>query len=148
VKLSDVIKEGPPGYLPETTIYTITITNTFLPRQYQLPKANACLYNSQLRKSVDTGVVWGGKSRRKDFGMDLNTVEIGRETKTVELKLMPHGRFIPSPEGRQVKIPEEPEVYDKLLLFLDEGPHYEYVNCYELQPEDFSEAINILITQD
>ncbi len=154
VRLSDVYKileEGQPDYGPGpgVPLYSITITNTFIPRQYELPQANACLYNTEKKAGTDVPVQWDISEKPLDFGPSLNTVEMGRETKTITLKAMPYTRWKPVPRGAPVPAKEqELEVYDQLLLFLHEGRVYEYTGCYNLQPQDFEKAIKISIVQN
>jgi len=157
VRLSEVyrvLQEGQPDYGPGPGVpsYTITVTNSFIPRQYELPQANACLYNSGLRAATDLPVQWDVAEKPSDFGPHLNTVELGKETRTVTLKAMPYIRWkappgVPRPAEPAQK-EQELEVYDQLLLFLQEGRVSEYVGCYNLQPEHFARAIKISIAQN
>lgn len=155
VRLKDihrVLMEGQPDYGPGpgVPVYTIQIKNTFIPRQYELPQPNACLYNSELRAGIDLPIQWDVQQKPQDFGPSLNTVEV-LGTRTVTLKATPYTRWKARPEAPKPAAPvpqQETEVFDQLLLFLQEGRVYYYPNCFSLQPEDFERAIKISVTQD
>ncbi len=144
VSLQDImpiLEEGKPHYAtPGTNIYSITITNTFLPRQYELPIANACLYNTEKNAYQWTNVNWDVTGLPSDFGPNLNTIELGRETKTANLRITSNPQYRPMPAEPKTAI-FEPQEYDKLYLFIDT----EYVDCYNIQPRDAQKAIIIEI---
>jgi len=150
VRLSDiqpVLEEGQPSYAKSIPIYTTTVTNTFIPRQYELPQATACLYNTEKQAYGGTNVFWDIQSQPSDFGQGLNTMEVGRESKIATLKTSSNPYYKPSPR-EAVPVKFEPQVWDKLYLFLNTGRTYKYIDCNNLQPEDLARAIKISITQD
>ena len=153
VKLSDVMVtklEGEPyGTGPGVQIYTITITNTFIPRQYELPYFSICLYNTELKKSSIADARWDIKEQSSQFGDGQNTLEVIKGTKSANLLVSQGIRYKPVPAAERaepVKASQIEEVYDKLLLFLQEkGKGYMYRDCYTLQESDFKDAVIIPI---
>lgn len=136
---------------PSIPVYTITIANTFIPRQYELPYATACLYNSKLKAANSATVIWYPQSY-SDFGPAANTVEVFSGSKTATLKLTPTIRYKEKPmPARPEMAKNETEVYDQLLLFLGEKTgarvfDYAFQDCYNLQANDFATAVKIPIT--
>ncbi len=160
VALKEIVvvrQEGEPEYGPGPGIpvYTITIINTFIPRQYQLPFATACLYNSELKATSYANVQWDVKEQPFEFGPSATSLEITQGTKTATLKVFSSVRYKSKEIREAQQIPEKPvpvaeaEVYDQLLLFLTEAGirNYGYVDCYNLQADDFEAALKILITK-
>jgi hypothetical protein len=157
VKLSDVLiirEEGQPDYGPGqgTPVYTITVTNTFIPRQYELPAATACLYNADLKSPSYADVRWDIKGQESEFGPGAQTFEIVKGSKTATLKVWPQIRYKSKDVVVQRIAPEKPvpaqqesvETYDQLLLFLNEAgsrKYSAYADCYNLRAEDFERAI-------
>jgi len=155
VQLSQILNvQTDTAYQPPTVpIYTVTVTSNFIPRQYELPRANACLYNSQLKAAQYLSVDWNVKQHTKEFGPGIKSLEVFNGQKAATLYAYPAQRW-----KERLRVPEGPplaerplitgqqqvEVYDQLLLFLDE----DYPDCFNLQPEDFQEALLISITQN
>ena len=135
-----VLEEGQPQYkTPGTPIYTVTITNKFIPRQYELPTTGACLYNSEKNAYQWANTQWDIGEQYSDFGPTLQTIELGTETKTATLKITQEARYKPMPvEAKPIKY--EPEKYDTLYLFIGAN---NYVDCYNIQPQDMQKAIRI-----
>lgn len=151
IRLSDVtpiLEEGQPSYASAIPIHTITVKNTFIPKQYELPQATGCLYNTQMKAGQGANVFWDIQQQYSDFGQGLNVMEVGRGTKTATLKISSSPYYRPAPmETKPVKF--EPQVWNELYLFLNEGRTYEYIDCYTaLSPEVMAKAIRISITQD
>lgn len=151
LRLSDVvpvIEEGKPQYRTKgVPVYTLTITNNWVPRQYELPDASACLHNTDKDAYQYAETTWDVKEQRSDFGPTLNVVELGKGTKTVSLLLGASPQVRPIPvEAKPVEY--EPPVYDTLYLFVKQTDRYEYIDCYNLQPEQMQDAIVIPITQN
>lgn len=137
-----VIEEGKPVYQKGTPVYTLTVTNKWIPRQYELPQAQACLYNSEENAYDFADVYWDVQGQRTDFGPQ-NVLELGQEQRTATLMLGSRAQVRPLP----VDAPDyEPRVYDTLFLLLNEGDRREYIECYNLQPEQIQEAVKIPIT--
>lgn len=150
VRLSEIqpiLEQGQPEYPISFPIYTVTVTNTFIPRQYELPQASACLYNTDKKSASNANVFWDIAGQPSDFGIPGNALEVGRETKSANLKLSQSPYYKPSP--RDVS-PEkfEPQVWNELYVFLSEGRTYYYADCYNFDSLDKSKAIKITITQD
>ena len=151
VKLSDVVVaklEGEPyGAGPGTPIYTIKVTNSFIPRQYELPFTSVCLYNSELKKTSVADVRWDVPGQISQYdGSNTNTMEIISGTKTANLLVFQGIRYKPvatAPVAVPTKATEE--VYDQLLLFLQYEWVYFYRDCYNLQESDFKAAVIIPI---
>ena len=153
VKLDQVMtvyQEGQAEYnKPPVPVYTITVTNTFIPRQYELPNAQACLYNTEKQAGQWIGASWDYESMRSEFAPSLDTLEVGKGSKTAVLRVNNQPYY----ETRPVKVPmpspsamvQETPVYDQLLLFLGPQTSYEYVECTALKQSDFSRAIKIPI---
>lgn len=156
VKLSDVVVtklEGEPyGTAPGTPIYTIKITNTFIPRQYDLPNFNICLYNTELKRSSIADAKWTLKESKSQYDEYQNTIEVKSGTKKADLLVFQGIRYKPiaaaTEKAEPVKAVQTPEVYDQLLLFIQEkGKAYNYRDCSNLQEADFKEAIIIPIVK-
>ncbi len=151
LKLDQVVtvyKEGQVEYSkPPVPIYTITVTNTFIPRQYELPNAQACLYNTEKGAGQWIGVSWDYDAMRSEFGPELNTLEVYRGSKTATLNAnsQPYYETRPVKAPAPVDVTQETPEYDKLLLFISPQMTYEYVECTALKPTDFSRAITIPI---
>lgn len=151
IKLSDimpVIEEGKPHYQTRgVPVYTLTVTNNWVPRQYELPQASACLYNSQEDAYQYADVRWDTPEQRSDFGPSLQVLELGRGTKSASLLLGASPQLRPIPvETKPLQF--EPQVYDNLYLFVKQTDRYEYLDCYNLQPGQIQDAIVIPITQN
>lgn len=160
VALKDVYviqQEGQPNYpLPSKQVMTITVSSSFIPRQYELPYVQACLYNSDLKVGRDLGANWdtqGETSGLRELVPSTNTLEVFNTAKTAVLKVQPNVFYrtngpqpVAAPEKQAV--PQEPEVYDRLFLFLqDPGKTYAYKPCFDLQRTDIDNAISILVTR-
>ncbi len=150
-----VIEEGQPDYGPGpgVPIYSISVTSTFIPRQFELPNTQACLYNTQLRRGIDVGTEWDVREKYSEFGAGMRTMEVFKDTKTATLRVMPYTRWKPVPAIAREKVPappvpEEIEVFDQLLLFIHEDRQYDYVNCYNILPTDFQKAMAISVLQN
>lgn len=151
INLKDVVvlrNEGEAGYgLPGIPVYTITVTNTFIPRQYELPYVMSCLYNSNLRTNSYISTQWDTQPQVSEFGQGSNTLEVIRGTKTATLKLMPEIRYKPN-QPVPVKQVQQNETYDQLLLFFQEaGGRTKYIDCFNLQDADLESAIKIAVTK-
>lgn len=150
IKLSElqpILEEGQPSYSASFQIYTVTVTNTFIPRQYELPQASACLYNIERKAASNANVFWSEPGVQSDFGLPGNTVEVGRGSKTATLKISQSPYYKPAPrEAKPVQF--EPQVWNELYLFLSTGRTYQYVDCYNFDSVDKSKAIKILISQN
>ena len=159
VDLKDVVvvrKEGEPDYGPGpgVPVYKITVTSGFIPRQYELPSATSCLYNTEKRLASYSDVRWDVSAQVSEFGQSATVLEVFRESKTATLNVFAGIRYKPSPEARSaspVKVPEinQTEVYDQLLLFFQEAGtrNYAYVDCFNLKTEDFGRAIKIEVVK-
>ncbi|MEM3154565.1 MAG: hypothetical protein QW165_03320 [Candidatus Woesearchaeota archaeon] len=151
IKLSElqtVIEEGQPSYPVSYPIYTVTVTNTFIPRQYELPQASACLYNAENKAASNANVFWDVAGQPSDFGIPGNILEVGRGSKTATLKISQNPYYKPVPREVKQPVPFEPPVWNELYLFLNTGRTYQYIDCYNFDSLDKSKAIKILITQD
>lgn len=126
-------------------LHAITITNSFLPRQYTLPRAQACLYNSERGYSEQLQVNWVGEDRVRAGLMDDDTVELGIETKKVQLVTGYHRVPKPMPVDPQF---EDRREFDSIYVFFEETRGFDngYVSCYELQEDDlaFGERITLV----
>jgi len=137
-----VLDEGKARYQTRgTPIYTLTVTNNWIPRQYELPQAQACFYNSEKQAYQHAGVNWDVQEQRSDFGPNLNVIELGRGTETATLLLGSSPQIRPMPVEKPIDF--EPQTYDTLYLFLNEDDRYDYIECFNLQPEQLQEAILI-----
>jgi hypothetical protein len=148
-QLVTVYKEGQIEYSkPPVPIYTVTVTNTFIPRQYELPNAQACLYNTEKGAGQWVNVGWDYEELHSEFGPDLNAMEVYRGSKTAVLNANSQPYYEPA---TPVKTPVPPDTkretpeYDKLLLFISPQLSYDYIECTALKPSDFSKAITIPI---
>lgn len=153
IKLSDVVitkLEGEPyGIGPGVPVYTITVTNTFFPRQYLLPNAIGCLYNTELKKTSYVDLRWDSEQQQSELGIPPSSLEVIKGTKTAKLLVYQGIRYKPLPAA--VAVPEkvqEEEVYDQLLLFMAEsGKLGPFVDCYGLKETDFEKAIKIEVVK-
>lgn len=150
IQLKDVIverKEGEAQYGPGqgTQIYTITVTNTFIPRLYELPKTAACLYNSELKATTNADIKWAFGKEYTEYDRETTTMEV-YGTKTANLLIFRGIRYKPESTAPVPVKEQKPEVYDQLLLFLSDRLNF-YMDCYALQEKDFDKAIKIKITQ-
>ncbi len=146
VKLSEIapiIKEGQAGYpLAQIPVQTITVTNTFITRQYELPQANACVYNTEKRVGQYIGASWDAEMTRSDFAVSYNVIEVPKGSKTATLRIMPFSQFEPRP---MKDVPtQEQQVYDKLYLFFENGQN-SYPDCSLLIEKDMMNAVVIPI---
>lgn len=151
LKLDQVVsvyKEGQVEYSkPPVPIYTITVTNTFIPRQYELPNAQACLYNTEKGAGQWANVAWDYEAMRSEFGPNLNTMEVYRGSKTAVLNVnsQPYYETRPVKAPVPADVPQETPEYDKLMIFLSPQTSYDYVECSALKQSDFARAITIPI---
>lgn len=150
-QLVTIYQEGQVEYSkPPVPVYTITVTNTFIPRQYELPNAQACLYNTEKGAGQWVGVSWDYDSMRSEFGPELNTLEVYRGSKTAVLNANSQPYYEPSVPVKAIPtntLRETPE-YDKLLLFISPQFNYEYVECTALKQSDLARAITIPIIKN
>lgn len=150
VRLSDlqpILEEGQPSYPTSFTIYTMTVKNNFIPRQFELPQASVCLYNTEKKSASNANVMWDVGQMPTDFGLFGQVMEVSSGTKSANLKISSNPYYKPIPrEAQPVKF--EPQIWDTLYLFLNTDREYEYVDCYNFDAVDKSKAIKILITQN
>src|SRR5574342_365522 len=150
VRLSDIqplLEEGQPSYPTSFPIYTMTIKNNFIPRQFELPQASACLYNTEMKSASNANVMWDVGQESTDFGLFGQVVEVGSGTKTANLKISSSPYYRPAPDMTK-PIKFEPQVWDTLYLFLNTDRTYQYVDCYNFDSVDKSKAIRISVTQN
>lgn len=129
-------------------VYSVTYTNTFLPRQHQLPYVTACLYNSAEKRGAYLGTRWQVSQFDSQQWSEGNVVQLGKETKTIGLEVQPFVRWMPSPAVTSQAMPLakpvpgfETESYDSILIFVEEGRSRQiYPQCEFLQPEDVARA--------
>src|SRR5574342_444124 len=79
VRLSDIqplLEEGQPSYPTSFPIYTMTIKNNFIPRQFELPQASVCLYNTEMKSASNANVMWDVGQESTDFGLFGQVVEV------------------------------------------------------------------------
>jgi len=148
---------GGPGYGTTSgpVIHTLTLTNTVIPRQYVLPATYACLYNTQTQEGVSVGTRWqvsSLESKISDFGQWENVVQLGKETKTVELTVDKFVRLkhILQRENGETYLSAEPDFptgFDTLYLWviMDERVNF-YPQCESLQPADIAMAQQVRLT--
>jgi len=153
------------GTLPGPVIYRLTLANTFIPRQVVLPRATACLYNAQRHQGMYVNTHWQVstlETTQSAFGSsDRPVVQLGRETRTVELTIDQFIRWKhpPQPMGPETKamppaplpagLVDYPEGFDSLYLFLtDKDNNNNYIPCDNLQPVDLAMAKRILILNE
>ena len=121
VRLADiqpVLEEGQPSYPTSFPIYTLTVTNNFIPRQFELPQASVCLYNTEKKSASNANVMWDVGQEQTDFGLFGQVVEVMSGTKVANLKISSNPYYKPAPvEAKQVKF--EPQVWNELYLFLN-----------------------------
>lgn len=150
VRLSDIqpiLEEGQPSYPTSFPIYTMTITNNFIPRQFELPQASVCLYNTEKKSATNANVMWDIGQEQSDFGLFGQVVEVMSGTKIANLKISSNPYYKPSPrEVQPVKF--EPQVWNELYLFLNTDRASQYIDCYNFDSVDKSKAIKILVTQN
>lgn len=154
VKLKSVavtkVEGEPYGAGPGTPIYTISVTNTFIPRQYELPYHQACLYNTELKTALYADTKWDVKGEASQLGQETTSLEIIKGTKTANLLVFQGIRYTPKDvnaipaAATPTKVQEE--VYDQLLLYLQEGGlNPMFPDCSNLQESDINAAIKIPI---
>ncbi|MBI4146232.1 hypothetical protein HY489_02745 [Candidatus Woesearchaeota archaeon] len=147
--------QGYYGPTPGPTIHTITFTNTFMPRQYVLPQAQACLYNTKNGQGAYLGTRWQVSSMQSkvDFGDNQNVVQLGKETRTVKLTIDKFVRWkrpiVPQAAMPPEKIPKTtdyPEGFDTIYLWLitKEQSNF-YPSCESLQQVDMEYAKKITL---
>ncbi|MBW3019222.1 hypothetical protein KY329_03495 [Candidatus Woesearchaeota archaeon] len=103
-------------------VYTLTVSNSFIPRSYPLPEFEGCFYNSKTGQGQYASIS-ADVSDRRDFSR-FGSVEVGvGETKSVKFYLdtMPRGK----------------ESEFDLLLLIEEG------ECYDLLPSEVESAVKI-----
>jgi len=136
-----IIEEGKPIYRKGTPIYTLTVANRWIPRQYELPEAQACLYNSEQDAYDFAEVYWDIRGQRTDFGPQ-DVLELGQTQQKATLLLGSRAQVRPLP----VDVPDyEPQTYDTLYLFLNEGDRRDHIECYNLQDSQIKNAVKIPI---
>ncbi|HLC32814.1 MAG TPA: hypothetical protein VJJ82_03240 [Candidatus Nanoarchaeia archaeon] len=133
-------------------VYSVTYTNTFLPRQHQLPFVTACLYNSDERRGAFIGTRWQVSQFDSQQWSEGNVVQLGIETKTVGFEVQPFVRWAIQPMTKEShdltrEVPVKPipgqviDKYDLILLFIEEGRSRQvYPQCEFLQAEDVERA--------
>ncbi len=150
VRLSEiqpVLEEGQPSYPTSFPLYTLTITNNFIPRQFELPQANVCLYNTEKKSATNANVMWDVGQAPSDFGLFGQVIEVMSGTKTANLKITSNPYYKPAPrEAQPAKF--EPQVWNELYLFLNTERTYQYIDCYNFDSVDKTKAIKILVTQN
>lgn len=154
-----IVQEGK-GYgpAPGPVVYQILLTNTFMPRQYVLPRPYGCFYNSQNKQGMYSNMRWQVsqlESKISDFSSNENVVQLGRETRTVELTVdqMVRWERTPYPSSPEMTRPvkptpvvEYPEGFDTLFVWLiDRNTQDFYPECSALQPSDMQMAKRIEI---
>lgn len=155
--------KGYSGTTPGPVVHRITFTNTWLPRQVPLPRANACLYNSKTRQGAWANAHWQIstlESKISDFNSGDSVVQLGRETRTVELTIDQFVRWqrqpsspavpqkpVPAPiPGESTPVTDYPEGFDTLYLFLiDRNTPDFYPDCGNLQSADLMYAKKIAV---
>jgi len=158
-----IVQEGKGyGQAPGPIVHSILLTNTFMSRQYVLPRAYGCFYNTENKQGQYANMRWQIsqlESKISDFSSNENVVQLGRETRTVELTVDQMVRWermqylpqsTPQPEiSRAVKpmpVVEYPEGFDTLYLWLlDRNAQDFYPECSALQPSDMAKAKRIEI---
>ena len=149
-QITYIVNEGEPAYqrLP-IPIHTVTYTNTFLPRQKLLPRAQACVYNSESKRGQNLDSQWQLGSRSYDdfvpYEKYEDVVRLGRETKTIQLEVWPYSQY----RGKPVPGEQSPvlEKFDVIYLFLYEerGFNDYYIDCGNLQESDLAQAKRIVL---
>ena len=150
VKLNDVLKvldQGQPDYGggPGIAVYTVTVTSTFMPRQYGLPQTQACLYNTVNKTGVDLSVQWDVQLQSSALGIDTNYLEVFQGSKSATLNAMAIARYKPEQAAGKPQPVFVVESYDQLLLFFNEDFRYSYRQCNMLQPADIEQAVKIRV---
>lgn len=154
-----IVQEGK-GYgpAPGPVVHRILLTNTFMPRQYVLPRPYGCFYNSQNKQGMYANLRWQVsqlESKISDFSSNENVVQLGRETRSVELTVDQLVRWerMPYPSTPEMTRPvkpapvvEYPEGFDTLYLWLiDRNTQDFYPSCEAIQPSDMQMAKRIEI---
>lgn len=128
-------------------VHRITFVNKFIPRQKLLSRVNACLYNSQTKYGAYLGARWqlSPEARGFDFRDQENYVELGLETKSIELRVEQQTRWVPRHEKDVKPIPIKiEETYDTLVLFFDQNTGFaKWHQCDNLQQTEIDEAKKI-----
>lgn len=119
----------------QISVYEVKISNKYFPRQYYLPRLEACFYDEQTRAttfaSVRADVEESTFTGDKAVSLGLN------EQQTVKYML---NAEIPRPVMKEEGEPKELQ-YDTLLLMKSEDSK----GCYELTSKDIEDAIKIKI---
>ena len=153
-KLVIVLEQGQQFYQPPgIPIYTITVTNTFMPRQYEIPFVTACLYNSDKKAYSYIDAQWDLRQDASELGLGQNTIEIASGSRNATLKVMPVVRYKGTATVQAVQaekmgpiVSSEIDVYDQLLVFLmDPNKRFNYIDCNSLQQKDIDSALKIAI---
>lgn len=123
-----------PRSIEPIPLHTITVTNNFFPRQYELPRSAACLISGTER--MELPIKWRAAEDRGDlsFGrQDYLELGYGEKSATLVLDARP---FLPKGEKA---------VYDHILLVLEAGDTDDgrYISCWELTPEQISSGRRI-----
>jgi len=114
---------------PQSEVYTITVSNKFIPRSYPLPEFQGCLYDSKTGKTQYAEIDADVSEPREGFSR-FGSVEVGIG-KTEQVKYF----LVSTP-----KIPEQEKVdFDHLLLLDQEA------DCWSILPSELDEAIKIPI---
>lgn len=139
-----VVEEGKAPYRSSNVpLYTMSVTNTFIPRQFELAQASACLYNTEKNAYRYLDVMWDIPNQMSDFGPSNRVLEVDFGTKTATLTTSVYPQVRPVMEK---PIQYELEVYDELYLIFNEGDRYEYVDCFSLTPQQKEQAVKIAVT--
>ena len=154
-QVSLVIIEGKNPNLAGPVVYSVTYTNTFLPRQRQLPFVTACLYNSEAKRGMYLGTRWQLSSlNSQGFSDGSNIIQLNIETKTLNLEVQPFVRYaerpvIYAPDSPPIAkpVPAMEESYDSILLFIEDDGRSQkaYPQCEFLQEEDVAKAKKVAL---
>lgn len=119
--------EAVPRVPSRIKVYTITVSNSFLPRSYPVPEFEGCFYDSVTGKAQYAGIT-ADNVKRSAFSR-FGSVELGTgETKSIGLYLEAMPRF--GKDGQE---------FDQLLLLDSKA------GCYDLMPSDIESAVKIPI---
>ncbi len=154
-----IIDEGKGyGMMPGPIVHRLYFENTFMPRQYVLPRATACLYNSKTRQGAYINARWqisALETKVSDFSQNENVVQLGRESRTVELSVDQFVRWQRMPQYtpemtepvKPVPLTEYAEGFDTIYLWLIDKDAQQnfYPMCENIQPADVNFAKKIMI---
>jgi hypothetical protein len=108
---------------PRAEVYTLTVSNKFIPRSYPLPEFQGCLYDSESGRSQYASINADVVESRNDFSR-FGSVEVG-VGKTEQVKY-----FLESAP----KFPEQKEVNFDYLLLLDNDIECRNILLSEIDP--------------